>query len=125
MGRVRSFVTANGRRFWTLFDSGARYTYVVEDAAGHFHKQPLEHAFEVKLGGKTHKLREVMILQAKVEGKPISTRALVVDELGKDEKDTEIQILIGALTMQEWGIELNLEKERLDLTHYPKEFTEF
>jgi len=33
--------------------------------------------------------------------------------------------LIGALTMQEWGIKLDLEGEKLDMTHYPKEFVEF
>ncbi len=30
-----------------------------------------------------------------------------------------------ALAMQQWGIRLVSEEERLDLTHYPKEFVEF
>jgi hypothetical protein len=85
----------------------------------------LARVYEVKLGGKTHKLKENVILKAKLKGKLIETRALVIDRTGTDEKDKEIEILFGALAMQEWGIELNLRKETIDLTHYPKEFIEF
>jgi hypothetical protein len=36
-----------------------------------------------------------------------------------------IEILFGALAMQQWGIRLNPADEKLDLSNYPKEFVEF
>jgi hypothetical protein len=32
---------------------------------------------------------------------------------------------VGKLAMQQWGIRPVPDEERLDLTHYPKEFVEF
>jgi len=60
-----------------------------------------------------------------VEGHWVRTRARVVDSIGNDEEGRPIDILFGALAMQEWGIRLVPEEERLDLTHYPREFVEF
>ena len=36
-----------------------------------------------------------------------------------------IEILFGALAMQQWGIRLNPAEEEIDLTHYPDEFVAF
>ncbi|MBI2191608.1 MAG: hypothetical protein HYU36_06465 [Planctomycetes bacterium] len=55
----------------------------------------------------------------------ISTHARVVDRIGRDEEGKPVEVLFGALAMQEWGIRLVPEEEKLDLTHYPKEFVEF
>jgi hypothetical protein len=33
MGRVREYIKVNGRKFWTLFDTEARNTYVVPSVA--------------------------------------------------------------------------------------------
>ncbi|MBM3301809.1 MAG: hypothetical protein FJY85_17895, partial [Deltaproteobacteria bacterium] len=41
-----------------------------------------------------------------------------------DDDGCPIDILLGALAMQKWGIRLIPEEERLDLSHYPEEFTE-
>jgi hypothetical protein len=60
-----------------------------------------------------------------VEGHNLSTNAMVIDAIGKDEDDKPIDILFGALAMQQWGIRLVPAEERLDFTHYPKEFVEF
>jgi hypothetical protein len=62
---------------------------------------------------------------ARVEGHDISTNAYVIDEIGDDEEGKTIDVLFGALAMQQWGIRLQLKEERLDLTHFPKEFVEF
>jgi len=58
---------------------------------------------------------------------------MVVDEIGNDETGKPIEILFGALAMQQWGIRLIPEpvlseverQEKLDLSHYPEEFVEF
>ncbi len=37
----------------------------------------------------------------------------------------DIEVLAGALAMQQWGIRLILEQEKLELSHYPAVFIEF
>ena len=65
------------------------------------------------------------VLNADIEGHSISTHALVIPEIGKDEDGKPIEILFGALAMQQWGIRPVPNEERLDLSHYPEEFVEF
>jgi hypothetical protein len=50
---------------------------------------------------------------------------LVIEEIGRDEDGNPIEILFGALAMQQWGIRPISDEERLDLPHYPEEFVEF
>jgi hypothetical protein len=64
-------------------------------------------------------------LQALIEGRLISTHAMVVNEIGTDEDGKAIEILFGALAMQQWGIRLIPDEEKLDLSHYPDKFIEF
>lgn len=33
MGRIREYIKVNGKKCWTLFDSGDQNTYVVPDVA--------------------------------------------------------------------------------------------
>jgi hypothetical protein len=77
------------------------------------------------LGGGYKEAKKMALLEALVEGHRIATHALVIDNIGNDEDGTPIEILLGALAMQQWGIRLIPEQEKLDLTHYPKEFVEF
>jgi hypothetical protein len=50
---------------------------------------------------------------------------MVIDRIGTDGDGRPIEILFGALAMQQWGIRLVPETESLDLSHYPSEFVEF
>ena len=65
------------------------------------------------------------LLYCAVEGLPIELHARVVPEIGTDEEEKRIEVLLGALAMQEWGIVPIPHEERLDMTHYPAEFVEF
>jgi hypothetical protein len=38
----------------------------------------------------------------------------VIEDIGKDEDGKLIEILFGALAMQQWGIRLNPAEEKLD-----------
>ena len=51
--------------------------------------------------------------------------ALVLDRIGNDENGTAIDVLFGALAMRQWGIRPVPDEERLDLSHYTREFLEF
>jgi len=125
MGRIRQMIRVDGRDSWTLFDSGARNTYIVPDVAKHLQTADLPRPTYTKLGGETKRSSRVAVLVGEVAGKPIHTEAMVIDNIGTDEDGRTIEILFGALSMQQWGIRLIPESEQLDLTHYPSEFVEF
>src|SRR5437660_12908607 len=125
MGRIREHIRVNGKKFWTLFDTGARNTYVVPSVASHLATTKLGKPFRSALGGTVKKATKGAFLKAQVQGHKVFTHAMIIDEIGKDEDGKPIEVLFGALAMQQWGIRLVAAEERLDLTHYPKEFVEF
>jgi hypothetical protein len=125
MGRIREFIQVNGKKYWTLFDSGARNSYVTPQVASHLATTQLPKVLKSASVGGVKKAAKIILLVAKVEKHNISTNAYVIDDIGRDEDDRPNDILFGALAMQQWGIRLIPEEERLDLTHFPKEFVEF
>lgn len=125
MGRVRQKIDVDGRECWTLFDTGARNTYVIPSVAQVLKTSPTPGTIRTALGGAVRETNTAALLEARIEGRPISTHALVIDEIGKDEEGVRIEILFGALAMQQWGIRPVPDEERLDLSHYPEEFVEF
>jgi hypothetical protein len=125
MGRIRQMIKVDGRDVWTLFDSGARNTYIIPEVAAQLVTTTLPRPTYTKLGGETKVSTQAAVLVGEIEGKPFHTEAMVVDNIGNDEEERPIEVLFGALAMQQWGIRLIPEEERLDLSHYPAEFTEF
>lgn len=126
MGRVREYIKVGRRACWTLFDSGAENTYVLTELAEPFAAQRLGRPRRARLGGKVHTITHVCLLQALVKGKPVDVEAYVMKRIGMDPKARRpFEILFGALAMQKWGIELELKRERLDMSRYPHEFVEF
>jgi hypothetical protein len=125
MGRIRQTIKVDGQKCWTLFDIGARNTYVVPSVAQVLITSTTSRVFRTALGGEVKEINTSAILEAEIEGHPIATHALVIDEIGKDENGKPIEILFGALAMQQWGIRPVPDEERLDLSHYPEEFVEF
>ena len=125
MGRIREYIQVNGKKCWTLFDSGAQNTYVVPRVARLLVTKKLSKLFRTALGGGTKKTATAAILDADIQGHKIVTNAMVIDEIGHDEEGQPIEVLFGAIAMQQWGIRLVPKEERLDMTHYPKEFVEY
>lgn len=125
MGRIRQTIQVQGQDCWTLFDTGARNTYIVPKVASLLTTSKVDRPFRSALGGGIKEAKEMALLEADVEGHHISTHAMVIDYIGNDEDGTPIEILFGALAMQQWGIRLIPESEKLDLSHYPDEFLEF
>lgn len=118
-------IRVDGRECWTLFDTGARNTYVTRSVAEALTTSSTDATVRTALGGAIRETNTAAHLVARIDGRPISTHALVLDEIGPDENGTPIEILFGALAMQQWGIRPVPDEERLDLTHYPNEFIEF
>jgi hypothetical protein len=125
MERIRQMITVDGRECWTLFDSGARNTYLVQSVSSLLTTSKVKKPFRSAIGGEVKESTETALLEAEIEGKRISTHAMVIDEIGNDENGIPIEILFGALAMQQWGIRLIPEQEKLDLSHYPEELIEF
>lgn len=125
MGRVRQNIEVAGHSRWTLFDGGSRNTYIIESIVGSLPQYPLLKVYSVALGGKVHHITNGCTILAKVEGLPVDIDAYILDEIGLDEDDKQIEILFGALAMQKWGIRPLPDEERVDMSHYPKEFVEF
>ena len=125
MGRIRQTIQVRGRDCWTLFDSSARNSYIVPAVASLVPTSKIDQPFRSRLGGSVKESKETALLEALVEGHRMSFHAMVIDDIGNDDDGTPIEILMGALAMQQWGIRLILAEEKLDLTHYPEEFLEF
>src|ERR1043166_4319267 len=116
MGRIKQAIKVNGRECWTLFDTGPRNTYVVPSVAQALRTSPIARTIRSALGGEIKETDTAAVLDAEVEGHPISTHALVVETIGNDENGRAIEILFGALAMQQWGIRPVPDEERLDLS---------
>lgn len=125
MGRIRREIQVDGSRFWALFDSGSRNNYVTPVVAAALAPAKSVAPRTVNIGGSPHHVAQACVLVADVEGHDIDVDAYVIDELGSDEGGRPIEVLLGALAMQKWGIRLVMEEERIDWTHYSKDFLEF
>jgi hypothetical protein len=125
MGRIRTEIEVDGRHLWTLIDSGVRSSYITRDAARGLDVKQLRQPRRAMLAGGTHDISEVCLVQADIEGHPLEFQASVIDEIGADEEGRPIDVLFGALAMQLWGIWLDPPNERLDFSHYTRDFLEF
>jgi len=125
MGRIFGIIQVDGRECRTLFDSGARNTYIVAETVEGLLRARLPVPRPAGLGGKVRQIQEGCYLVGTLEGKAIEVDAYVLDAIGVDDDGRPIDILFGALAMRKWGIRLLPEGERLDLSRYPEEFTEF
>ncbi len=125
MGRIREFIEVDGRKCWTLFDTGAKNTYIVPEVAALLLTTDLKQPYRSGLGGGVKEAKETAILEAVVDGCPITTQAMVVDQIGEDDEGKAIEVLFGALAMQQWNIRPVPETEKLDMSRYTRDFTEF
>jgi hypothetical protein len=125
MRRIRQMIKVDGRECWTMFDTGARNSYVTSTVAQLLTTSKTPHPIRTALGGEVKQTDARALLEAEIEGRFVSTHAMVVDQIGTDEEGKVIEILFGALAMQQWGIRPVPDEERLDLSHYPEEFVEF
>jgi len=125
MGRIRSEILVGNRKRWTLFDLGARHSYIVSAAAAALGVQDLPVQRTTTLGGKMHTVRQVCLVFAEVDGHPLDFEANVIDEIGRDRDGQRIEVLLGALAMQAWGVKLDPQNERVDWSHFSTDLVEF
>ena len=118
---VRTAIEVGDATCWTSFDIGVRNTYVIPSVARRLTTSPMLQPIRTPFG----ETNTTALLNARVEGCPIPTLAFVVDEIGRDENGTFIEVVFGALSMRQWGIRPIPGEQRLDLSHYSDIFVEY
>jgi len=124
MARTFKNIKIDGKDALVLFDTGSLRSYVREGLASKIRWKTTP--FEVGLGGRSFKISEACGLNCMIEGLEFDIKAHPVKGLGKDEHGREIDAIIGATAMEEWGLIPDPRTGEIDLTLLRKrEFTEF
>src|SRR5215510_7564717 len=95
MGRIRQMIAVDGRKCWTLFDTGARNTYLIPSVALRLKTSSTPRTIRTALEDTIKETNTEAVLHAEIEGHPVSTYALVITDIGNDEDGKPIEILRG------------------------------
>ena len=76
-------IAVDGRKCWTLFESGARNTYVTPSVAELLKTSPTPRTIRTALGGAIKETNTEAFLHAEIEGHPVSTYALVIKDIAR------------------------------------------
>ena len=124
MTRIIKTIEIEGQQAVALFDSGALYTYVRERLVSGVYTRTVP-VTKVGLGGKEIEIRRYCLLEGKIEGLEFFTDAVPVHEIGHADGQ-DLDVLVGARTLEQWQIGLHLATDTLDLEGLRRrEFTEF
>ena len=125
MARIIKTIELEGQPANALFDTGAVHTYVRANLVGNVPKRAVAQSFRVALGGDRFDVNEFCLVQGRIEGLPFDTKAVAIHSIGRAD-GTELDAIIGALTMEEWEIGLDPRSGSLNLESLRRrEFTEF
>jgi hypothetical protein len=124
MSRIVRQIEVEGRSLNAMFDTGAVRSYVTREAFPNTGLIRRTIPVTVGLGGRERRLEERCDFAATVEGLDFDITAYVID----DSVETEfgrIDVIVGALTMEEWWIKLDPANNEMDLSMLRRrEFTE-
>jgi predicted aspartyl protease len=125
MGRIIKTIEIEGQPAAALFDTGATYSYVRSSLASSAPRIAMTVPPRVGLGGKTIEIKEICLIHGKIEGLAFESDAVPIDEIGRADGH-DLDILIGARTMEQWEIKVDPKTGTLDLEGLRRrEFTEF
>lgn len=124
MARIIKEIEIEGKKANVLFDTGAWHTYIKKEFLRGVPKRDVS-PYTVALGGRNIEIKETYIIGGKIEGLDFDTMAVPIDELGRVDGQG-LDAIIGAVTMEQWEINLFPKTQRLDLEGLRRrEFTEF
>jgi len=125
MARIIKTIEIEGQPAVALFDTGAVYTYVRSSLVKEAPKRAMVPPTRVALGGSEIEIRELCLMEGKIEGLSFLTEAVPLPEIGHADGH-ELDVLIGARTMEQWEIRLDPRSGTLDLEGLRRrELTEF
>jgi len=123
--RIFKEIEIEGNRALALFDTGALHTYISSRLLTGVPIRKLSTPYKVALGGRVFQVKEHCSIEGKIEGLEFHTEVIPIDEVG-EANGKVVDVLIGALTMEEWEIIPNPKNGTLDLSGLKRrEFTEF
>jgi len=114
MARIIKTIEIEGQPAVALFDTGAIYTYVRSSLVRDVPRRAMTPPARVGLGGKEMEIRELCLMQGKIEGLDFLTDAVPVLEIGRADGH-ELDVLVGARMMEQWGIRLDPRTGTLSL----------
>jgi len=125
MARIVKTIEIEGQPAVALFDTGAMYSYVRSPLVRAVPRKAVTRPVRVTLGGKDIDIRELCFIEGKIEGLDFFADAVPLEEIGHADGH-ELDVLIGARTMEQWEIRLDPRTDALDLEGLKRrEFTEF
>ena len=126
MSRPIVVLQLNGHKLRALFDTGSFRTYIREDLAKRLPRFRMPRPVRVGLGGHPRTLKEFCLGVVKLEGLPFELKAFPLKRIGTDDQGKEIDMIVGALTMEEYGLIPNPQTGKVALQKLKKrEFTEY
>lgn len=125
MARSIKSIEIEGQPAVALFDTGAIYTYVRSSLVRDAPRRAMTPPARVGLGGREVQILELCLVQGKIEGLNFLADAVPVEEVGHADGH-ELDVLVGARTMEQWEIRLDPRTGMLNLEGLRRrEFTEF
>jgi predicted aspartyl protease len=123
--RIIKEIEIEGKNAIAFFDTGFMHTYVSRKLLKDIPIRPLSEPYKVALGGKIIEVKEYCALEGKIEGFVFHTEVIPIDEIWRVDGKA-VDVIIGALTLEEWEISINPKDGTLDLSGLKRrEFTEF
>lgn len=130
MSRIFQELDVKEKKLLALFDTGSDITYVTKESLPKGIRCEKMRERTYHLASETHKITESCILPIKLDGQDFIIQAFVVNSIGGGRKPAEtnrkIDLLFGAVMMEEWDIKLDPKRKKLDLSGLEKrEFLSF
>lgn len=123
--RILKEIEIEGKKANALFDTGSLHTYVSRRLLEDVPIRTISEPYKVALGERIIEVKEYCSIEGRIEGFVFHTEVIPIEEVGRVDGKV-IDVLIGALTMEEWEIIPNPKDATLDLTGLKRrEFTEF
>lgn len=114
MARIIKTIEIEGQSAVALFDAGATYSYVRAELVPHAPGRVLTRPARVFLGGRESEIRELRLIEGKIEGLDFFTDIVPVEDLGRADGQP-LDAIIGARTLEQWEIRLDPKTGTLDL----------
>jgi len=125
MARIIKTIEIEGQPAVALFDTGAVYTYVRSSLVLGAPRRAMTPPARIGIGDREIQILELCLVQGKIEGLDFLADAVPIDDIGHADGH-ELDVLIGARTMEQWEIRLDPRTGALDLDGLRRrEFTEF
>ncbi len=124
MSRIVRQIEVEGRTLNAMFDTGAVRSFVTREGHPGVGLSRRTTPVMVGLGGSERRLDERCDFAATIQGLEFDITAYVIDESIETEFG-QIDVIVGALTMEEWWITLDPANNEMDLSMLRRrEFTE-